>query len=95
MEIQDIITAEQLRQEQAEVFEDVLTSNVPKVIIYEGQPSLVLMDAETYRAQITRLTMLEKIVAGRKDIEMGRIVTNEQIINELQQRIDATPEAKR
>lgn len=94
MEIQDIITAEQLHQDQDGVFEDILSTNAPKVIIYEGQPSLVLMDADTYRTQITRLAILEKIIAGRKDVEEGHVVTNEQIIAELQQRIDATTETK-
>jgi len=94
MEIQDIITAEQLRQDQQEVFEDVLTYNTPKVIIYVGEPALVLMNAETYRTQITRLALLEKIMVGQKDIEAGRVVTHEQIIAELQQRLSGTTEAQ-
>jgi PHD/YefM family antitoxin component YafN of YafNO toxin-antitoxin module len=94
MEIQDIITAEQLRQDQQEVFEDVLTSDTPKVIIYAGEPALVLMNAATYRAQLTRLALLEKIMTGQKDIEAGRVVTNEQIITELQQRLSGTTEAQ-
>jgi hypothetical protein len=74
MELQDIITAAQLHDNQDGVFEDILTSNAPKVIIYEGQPSLVLLDVATCRAQVTRLVLLEKIMAGRKDVEAGRVI---------------------
>ena len=89
MELQDIITAEQLRQDQDEVFADVLASAAPKVIIYEGQPSLVLMGAEAYQAQVTRLAILEKLIAGRKDIEAGRVIPNDQVIGGLHERINA------
>ncbi|MBP7687968.1 MAG: hypothetical protein KA765_08675 [Thermoflexales bacterium] len=86
MELQDIITADQLHDNQTSVFEDVLASNAPKVIIFEGQPALILLDAQTYRTQATRLALLEKIVAGRKDVEAGRLVPNDQIMAELEQR---------
>jgi PHD/YefM family antitoxin component YafN of YafNO toxin-antitoxin module len=88
MELQDIITAEQLRQDQDEVFADVLASATPKVIIYEGQPSLVLIGAESYQAQVTRLAILAKMIAGRKDVEAGRVISNDQVIAELQERIN-------
>ena len=94
MELQDIITAAQLHDNQDGVFEDILTSNAPKVIIYEGQPSLVLLDVATYRAQVTRLMLLEKIMAGRKDVEAGRVIPNDQIITELQQRMSGIAEAR-
>ena len=90
MEIQDIITAEQLRQAQDEVFDDVLGSATAKVIIYEGQPSLVLVGAESYQAQLERLANLEKNITGRKHLEAGRVIPNDQVMRELQDRIDAT-----
>jgi PHD/YefM family antitoxin component YafN of YafNO toxin-antitoxin module len=92
--LQDVITAESLAQRQVEVFEDILTSSVPKVIIYEGQPAFLLIRASDYQAQLARLSILEKMLAGREDVQAGRVVPNDQVITELQNRIQADGEAK-
>jgi PHD/YefM family antitoxin component YafN of YafNO toxin-antitoxin module len=88
--LRDVITADKLRSEQTAVFDEVLASAQPKVIIYEGEPALVLVSAASYQAQLTRLAIMEKIAAGRKDIDEGRVVTNDQVIAELQAKINET-----
>ena len=89
----DVITAQKLHDDQDEVFDDVLSSRQPKVIVYENQPSLVLMSAEVYRVQIERLIILAKIEEGRKAVKEGRVVSNDVVIADLQ-RMMAETEAK-
>jgi PHD/YefM family antitoxin component YafN of YafNO toxin-antitoxin module len=91
--LRDVITAEKLRTDQDEVFEEVLASSQPKVIIYDGEPALILISAASYQAQLTRLAIVEKLAAGRKDIEAGRVVSNEQVMAELQAKIIETNNA--
>ena len=91
--LRDVITADKLRTEQDEVFEEVLASSQPKVIIYEGEPALVLVSAASYQAQLTRLAIIEKMIAGRQDVDAGRVVSNDQVIAELQAKITETNNA--
>ena len=88
--LRDVITAEKLRTDQDEVFDEVLASSQPKVIIYEGEPALILVSAVAYQAQLTRLAIIEKLAAGRKDLEAGRVVPNDQVMADLQAMITET-----
>ena len=69
----DVITAQKLHDEQNEIFEDVLASKQPKIIVYENQPSLVLISAAVYKAQIERLIILAKAEKGRKEELLQRM----------------------
>ena len=48
------------------------------------------ISAASYHAQLTHLVIIEKMMAGRKDIEAGRIVSNDLVLAELQEKIKAT-----
>ena len=61
----NVITAEQLRANQDSVFEDVLTSAQPKVVIFEGEPSIMLVSTSDYKAQMNRLAIVEKIIESQ------------------------------
>ena len=91
--LRDVITADELRQEQDAVFDDLLATANPKIIIYEGTPAIVLVTAALYQEQLTRLAILEKMMAGRKDIEAGRVVPNTQVIDKLKGLIAETTKA--
>lgn len=93
--LNDVITAEKLRVDQAAVFDDVLASRQPKIIVYDNQPSLILISAETYKAQLERLVILAKIETGRQNIREGNTVTNDQVIGDLQRMIAATEQTLR
>ena len=86
----DVITAEKLQTEQNEVFDDVLSSRQPKIIVYENQPSLVLISAAVYKAQIERLIILAKVEEGRKAAREGRVVSNDVVMADLQRMIAET-----
>ena len=88
--LNDVITAEELRVDQAAVFDDVLASRQPKIIVYDNQPSLILISAETYKAQLERLVILAKIETGRQNVREGNTVTNDQVISDLQRMISET-----
>ncbi len=88
--LNDVITAERLRTDQDAIFDDVLTSKQPKIIVYENQPSLILISAEIYKAQLERLTLLAKIETGRQNVREGNTVSNDQVINDLQRMINET-----
>ena len=88
--LNDVIAAERLRTDQDAIFDDVLTSKQPKIIVYENQPSLILISAEIYKAQRERLTLLAKIETGRQNVREGNTVSNDQVINDLQRMINAT-----
>jgi hypothetical protein len=40
--------------------------------------------------QLIKEAILEKIDTGRKDVEAERVIPNDQVLRELQDRIDAT-----
>jgi hypothetical protein len=44
-----------------------------------GSPIAYLVDAETFRATIDRLAVLDGIAAGQKEIDEGQGLTHEQV----------------
>ena len=81
--LNDVITADDLVQHANDVFDDVIASASPKIIIHDGKPSIVLVSAAMYQAQLERLIIMQKIEAGRRDVEAGRVVPHEQVVAEL------------
>ena len=87
---QDVITSEDLANETQQVFDDMLTSAQPKLVIYEGKPSFVIVSSEVYQAQLERLAILEKLERARQDSAAGRVMPHEQAMSEVRQRLAKT-----
>jgi PHD/YefM family antitoxin component YafN of YafNO toxin-antitoxin module len=88
---QDVITSEDLANETQQVFDDMLASSQPKLVIYEGKPSFVIISSEVYQAQLERLAILEKLERARQDSQAGRVMPHEQVMKEARQRLANTP----
>jgi PHD/YefM family antitoxin component YafN of YafNO toxin-antitoxin module len=84
---QDVITSEELASGTQQVFDDMLTSAQPKLVIYEGKPAFVIVSSELYQAQLERLAILEKLERARQDSAAGRLIPHEQVMNDVRQKL--------
>ena len=62
-----------------ELIEQVRVSRCPLVITRDGQPAVVLVEAQAYDEQQRRLALMERIIQGEKDFAEGRTHTQEEV----------------
>jgi prevent-host-death family protein len=61
------------------LIEQVRVSRCPLVITRDGQPAVVLVEAQAYEEQQRRLALMERIVQGERDFAEGRTHTQEEV----------------
>lgn len=59
--------------------EQVRATGRPLRITEDGASTAVLLDAAAYEEQQRRLTLMEHLAHGRKDLDEGRTLTQEQV----------------
>src|SRR5437899_9908360 len=62
-----------------ELIEQVRVSRCPLVITKDGQPAVVLVEAQSYAEQQRRLALMERIAQGERDFAEGRTHTQEEV----------------
>ena len=62
-----------------ELIERVRVSWCPLVITRDGQPAVVLVEAQSYEEQQRRLALMERIAQGERDFAEGRTHTQEEV----------------
>lgn len=68
-----------LKRRASEILSDLERDKEPIMITQHGLPSAYLVDVESYELQQRRMTILEGIARGERDIAAGNIYSHEEI----------------
>lgn len=75
----DSVAFDTLNAQVQQVIEQIKTSKRPLVIMREGGPAAVLIDAADYEWQQKRSALMEQIAQAKVDISEGRFYTEEEV----------------
>jgi antitoxin YefM len=80
---EDIQPLTAFRANVAAFVDQVREEHRPLVLTQHGRSAAVLLGADDYEALIEELDLLRAIHRGLKDVEEGRVVPHEQVVEEL------------
>jgi prevent-host-death family protein len=75
----DIKSLSLLRTDPASVLRQVREEQRPVVITERGRPSAVLVDVDDYERQQEKLELMESILEGEQDIQLGKVESLDQV----------------
>ncbi|CAM2144769.1 MULTISPECIES: type II toxin-antitoxin system Phd/YefM family antitoxin [Paraburkholderia] len=74
-----------LENHAAEIVRDVAQSREPLLITEDGEPKVIVQDAQSYDDMQQTLALLKILALGRKEIEAGEVVAAKDVFAELKQ----------
>jgi prevent-host-death family protein len=77
--IEGVFAFSDLSAETQSLVERVRETKRPLVITKDGQHTVVLVEAEQYELQQRRLSLMERIERGKRDIAEGRFRSQEEV----------------
>jgi prevent-host-death family protein len=83
----DIQPLSEFRANAASMIEKIKTEHRPLVITQHGKSSAVLMDVGDYEQMIDTIELLQEINQARQEIEDGKGVEHEEVMNSLKERL--------
>lgn len=72
-----------LKRKATSIIEDVTKSETPVLITQHGKPAAYLIDVKSFDAMQRRMSILEGIARGERDIQEGRTYTQAQAAKQL------------
>jgi len=84
---QDIKPISYLKAKTANVINDVNENQRPIIITQNGEAKAVVQDIKSYENLQNSLNLLKLIVQSENDIENGRIIEQEEMFNNLEQKL--------
>jgi PHD/YefM family antitoxin component YafN of YafNO toxin-antitoxin module len=74
-----VLTFDALEEQTQQLVELVSETKCPVVIAREGKAAAVLVEAGEYEQLLRKLALMERIVAGERDIAEGRVHTQAKV----------------
>jgi prevent-host-death family protein len=68
-----------LKRHTSQILSDLERDKQPIMITHHGLPSAFLVDVETFELQQRRMTILEALARGERDIAEGRVFSHEEV----------------
>jgi len=84
---QDIKPISYLKAKTANVINDVNENQRPIIITQNGEAKAVVQDIKSYENLQNTLNLLKLIVQSENDIESGRVIEQEEMFNDLEQKL--------
>jgi len=84
---QDIKPISYLKAKTANVINDVNENQRPIVITQNGEAKAVVQDIKSYENLQNSLNLLKLIVQSENDIENNRVIEQEEMFNNLEQKL--------
>ncbi|NOT49308.1 MAG: type II toxin-antitoxin system Phd/YefM family antitoxin [Acidobacteria bacterium] len=77
-----------LKRRATELISDIERDKEPIMITQHGLPAAYLVDIETYELQQRRMSILEGIARGERDIAEGRVYAHDEVKKKLSKWLD-------
>jgi len=84
---QDIKPISYLKAKTANVINDVNENQRPIIITQNGEAKAVVQDIKSYENLQNSLNLLKLIVQSENDIENGRVIEQEEMFDNLEQKL--------
>ncbi|GAB6091438.1 type II toxin-antitoxin system Phd/YefM family antitoxin [Spirochaeta dissipatitropha] len=81
----DIRPISYVKSHTAEMIKQVEEQGNPIIITQNGEAKAVLLDVASYQKIIDAINLMKVISIGENDIKNGRVVTSEELDNDIQQ----------
>lgn len=76
-----------LKTNAADVLTTVTETRTPVVITHNGEPKMVVQDAESYQRLKQSLSMLKLVAMGKKQIDEGKTKSAEAVFKTIEKKL--------
>lgn len=85
----DIRPITYLKANAAEALDTINETGRPMIITQSGKTRAVLQDPASYEKMVTALSNLKLLSMGEKDVQKGRLKSQDDLFSDLQSKIDS------
>ena len=82
----DIIPLSEFRANTAKFLNQIEETKRPLILTQHGKSTAVLLDVASYQTLIEKIELLQEIQIGERQIKEGKLLTHEQVKQELLER---------
>ena len=82
----DIIPLSEFRANTAKFLKQIEETKRPLILTQHGKSTAVLLDVASYQTLIEKIELLQDIQIGERQIKEGKLLTHEQVKQELLER---------
>ncbi len=82
----DIIPLSEFRANTAKFLNQIEETKRPLILTQHGKSTAVLLDVASYQTLIEKIELLQEIQVGERQIKEGKLLTHEQVKQELLER---------
>ncbi len=85
----DIKPVTYLKSRAADLLNQINETHRPVIITQNGEPRAILQDPKSYENMRNAIGLLKLISAGESDVREGRIISQENVFDELEKSLKA------